>query len=60
MEKEGLRRTLNFLYKRDLTVDSLVTDQHRQINIWLRDTHPEIKHYYDCLACGKRYNPLLC
>ena len=44
MEKEGLRRVLEFLHQNHLTVDILVTDRHRQINKWLREEHPEVTH----------------
>ena len=49
MEKEGLQRVLNFLQQEKLTVtvDVLVTDGHRQINKWLRESYPSITHYYD-------------
>ena len=57
MEKEGLVRSLEFLRKQGLGVEVLVTDRHRQIAKYVRDTHPEMKHYYDVwyLAKGKFY-----
>ena len=51
MEK-GLRRVLVFLAEKNLKVGTLVTDQHKHINKWLREDHPGIKHYYD-VAKGK-------
>ena len=48
MEKEGLHRVMEFLWGENLTVGVLVTDRHRQINKWLREMHPNVKHYYDC------------
>ena len=58
MEKAGLERVLNFLDKESLTVDVLVTDRHSQINKWIRETHPHIKHYFDVwhVAKGKGNN----
>ena len=53
MEKEGLLRVLNFLQEQNLTTDVLVTDRHRQINKWIREEHPEIKHYYDVWHVAK-------
>lgn len=53
MEKEGLHRCFNFLEKHDLDVDVLVTDRHKQINKWLREVHPEVKHYYDVWHVAK-------
>ena len=31
----------------------LVTDRHKQISKWLRDTHSEVKHYYDVWHIAK-------
>ena len=56
MEKEGLERVLNFLHHHELSVAVIVTDRHRQINKWLRETHPEIKHYYDVWHVAKGTN----
>lgn len=47
MEKEGLSRALQLLKKNKLSIKVLVTDRHKQINKWLREKHPRIKHYYD-------------
>ena len=61
MEKEGLVRALAFLKQESLSVDVLVTDRHRQIAKYVREIHPEIKHYYDVwhLAKGKCSHPPL-
>lgn len=53
MEKEGLQRVLNYLNVNGMVVDVLVTDRHRQINKWLRDSHPEIKHFFDVWHVAK-------
>ena len=53
MEKEGLRRCMDFLQDHNLTIDVLVTDRHKQINKWLREAHPDIKHYYDTWHVAK-------
>ena len=47
MEKEGLHRTMDFLKGEGLQIGVLVTDRHKQIDKWIRETHPEVKHYYD-------------
>ena len=68
MEKEGLQRVLNFLKQQGLTVEMLITDRHRQINKWLRESHPNIIHYYDvwhvakgtCVQCIQMYHYALC
>ena len=53
MEKEGLHRVMEFLRGENLTVGVLVTDRHRQINKWLREMHPNVKHYYDVWHVAK-------
>ena len=53
MEKEGLHRCMEFLHEQGLTMDVLVTDRHMQINKWLRESHPEVKHYYDVWHVAK-------
>lgn len=53
MEKEGLHRCVEFVYEQGLTIDTLVTDRHKQINKWLRESHPEVKHYYDVWHVAK-------
>ena len=57
MEKEGLIRALDFLKQDGLSANVLVTDRHRQIARFVRESHPEIKHYYDVwhFAKGKMY-----
>ena len=52
MEKEGLHRVMEFLKAELLTIDTIVTDRHRQINKWLRDNHSEVKHFYDIWHVG--------
>ena len=53
MEKEGLLRSIQFLQQQDLTIDLLVTDRHRQIAKWIRESHPEITHRYDVWHVAK-------
>ena len=53
METEGLHRCMNFLKERKLEVDVLVTDRHKQINKWLQEAYPKIKHYYDIWHVAK-------
>ena len=53
MEKKGLHRCLKFLKESKLEVDVLVTDRHKQINKWLREAYPTIKHYYDIWHVAK-------
>jgi solute carrier family 8 (sodium/calcium exchanger) len=53
MEKEGLRRVLEFLEQQNFTVKTLITDRHKQINKWLRETYPTISHYFDIWHVAK-------
>ena len=57
MEKEGLCRVLKYLKQQKVAISIIVTDRHRQINKWLRETHPIIKHFYDVWHIAKgKYN----
>ena len=47
MEKGGLDRAMEFLNQQNVPVEVIVTDRHRQINKWIRETYPEVKYYYD-------------
>ena len=53
MEREGLHRVMDFLEKQSITIHCIVTDRHRQINKWLRETHTNVKHYYDVWHVAK-------
>lgn len=53
MEIEGLQRVLKFMDEHKLTVDTLVTDRHSQINKWLREAYPSITHYFDIWHVAK-------
>ena len=53
MEKEGLNRSLQHLKQSNVSIKAIVTDRHTQINKWLREQHPEIKHYYDVWHIAK-------
>jgi len=53
MEKERLHHCMKFLQGHNLTIDVLVTDRHKQINKWLQEAHPDIKHYFDTWHVAK-------
>lgn len=53
MEKEGLARAILFLRERQFSIGILVTDRHRQINKWIRETQPNTEHYYDVWHVAK-------
>jgi len=53
MEKEGLIRSLKLLEERGLYVDVIVTDRHPQIQKYIREHMPSVKHYYDVWHVAK-------
>ena len=53
MKKEGLDRALKFLKENGIRVGVLVTDRHKQIGKWLRETHGEVKYYFDVWHIAK-------
>ena len=53
MEKEGLLQCMNYLGENSVQVDTLITDCHKQINKWLRETYPSVKHRYDVWHVAK-------
>ena len=53
MEKEGLHRVIEHLTEEGLQIGVLVTDRHKQINKWIRENHPQIKHYFDIWHVAK-------
>lgn len=53
MEKEGLARSLKLLKDRGLSVDTMITDRHPQIQKYIREKMPSITHYYDVWHTAK-------
>ena len=53
MEKEGLGRAMEFFSQYNIQIDILVTDRHKQINKWIRESHLEVKHYFDVWHVAK-------
>ncbi|XP_062582679.1 uncharacterized protein LOC134252712 [Saccostrea cucullata] len=53
MELEGLQRGLARIADEDLQISHLVTDRHSQIKKYMRETHPEIIHWFDCWHIAK-------
>ncbi|XP_065146034.1 uncharacterized protein [Paramisgurnus dabryanus] len=51
MEKEGLKRSLEFLEARGVKIDCIVTDRHTQIQKFLRDR--KVTQFYDVLHLEK-------
>ena len=53
MELEGLKRAMEKIYDHNLSIATIVTDRHMQISKWLRESHPDTKHYYDVWHVAK-------
>lgn len=53
MEKEGLKRCLQFLKNERLSVKTLITDRHTQIRKYMREKWPRVKHRLDGWHVGK-------
>lgn len=53
MEKEGLKRSMAFLQTSGLSVDTIITDRHPQIQKYLRENMPSVSHYYDVWHVAK-------
>ena len=53
MEKEGRLQCIKYLGDNGFQVDTLITDCHKQINKWLCETCPSVKHRYDVWHVAK-------
>ena len=47
MELEGAKRCLNFLLASGIAIAVFVSDRHKSIAKWIRETQPQTKHFYD-------------
>ncbi len=53
MEKEGLVRAIAFLKKKKFKIGTIVTDRHKQIAKWIRETLTSTDHRYDIWHMAK-------
>ena len=53
MENEDLIRGIHFLQKKKLKINTLVTDQHKQIAKWVKENLPSTDHCYDIWHLAK-------
>ena len=51
--RRGWKEDYISLRLNDLSIVLLVTDRHRQIDAWLRNAQPDIKHRYDVWHVAK-------
>ena len=56
MEKEGLVRAVQYIQDQGLDIGTMITDRHRQIAKWIRETLPDTTHLFDVwhVAKGKQ------
>jgi MULE transposase domain len=53
MEKEGLVRSTKFLQTNGISINTIITDRHPQIQKYIREEMPSVKHYYDVWHTAK-------
>ncbi|XP_046548601.1 uncharacterized protein LOC124258581 [Haliotis rubra] len=53
MEKEGFQRSVQLLQAEGLTLSTLITDRHPQIQKLVRETMPAVSHFYDVWHVAK-------
>ena len=53
MEKEGLRRSLNYLLEQDVSINTIATDRHRGVGALMKTDYPYITHQYDVWHMAK-------
>lgn len=47
MENEGLIRCVKLLVDNGLTIDTFISDRHKQNMAWIRKNLPDTKHHVD-------------
>ena len=53
MEKEGLRRSLNYLLEQDISIITIATDGHRGVGALMKSDYSHISHQYDVWHMAK-------
>lgn len=53
MEKEALARSVEFFKRKNLKVDTLITDRHPVVQKWVRENMLTTTHYYDVWHISK-------
>ena len=53
MEKEGLRRSLNYLLEQDVSIITIAMDRHRGVGALMKSDYPYISHQYDVWHMAK-------
>ena len=53
MELEGLERSLEKLTEHQITVSDITTDRHPSVKKFIREKHPEVRHWFDVWHVAK-------
>ncbi|KAL5019986.1 hypothetical protein ScPMuIL_002878 [Solemya velum] len=53
MEKEGLEKSVEHLHQFGLSIETMVTDRHLQVNKWIRKQMPGTTHYFGVWKVSK-------
>ena len=53
MEKEGLRRSLNYLLERNVSINTIATDRHKGVGALMKSEYPYNSHQYDVWHMAK-------
>ena len=53
MEKEGLRRSLNYLIEQDVSINTIATDRHKGVRALMKADSPYITHQFDVWHMAK-------
>ena len=53
MEHSGLVKALKFLANKFVQIETLITDQHKQIAKYMREHKPSVDHRYDVWHVSK-------
>ena len=53
MEKEGLRWSLTYLLERNVSINTIATDRHKDVGALMKSEYPYISHQYDVWHMAK-------
>lgn len=59
MELEGAKRCFGFLHQLGLNISVFVSDRHRGIAKWIRETCTNTSHFYDIWHVARSRNGVL-
>ena len=53
MELDGAKQCFKFITDKGLKVSSFISDHHKGIAKWIRETQPDVQHYHDIWHVNK-------